>query len=225
MSTAPAPIGNGDIGHIIDALVAADGSGIHAHPASLIAASTAHAARPLHSLADAVHYLCILHGRHPGVIDHAGSRSTDNAARKWLIQATEGFAKERALLTQLSVALGPAPSTSGQNTADTTVLQQRHALDMLAQSDRRGCAMGAAMTLVLDWQAVRRLLDAAALRVGIQPSICQLPNKGETLLLASEIAEDDSVARAIQFGCRQLLSQHRGLWDLLKSRSDIRSAD
>ena len=39
----------------------------------------------LPDLADAAYYLCLLHGRHPGVIDHAATRSVDNAARRWLI--------------------------------------------------------------------------------------------------------------------------------------------
>ena len=54
-----------------------------------------------------------VHGRFPGVIDHAATRSADNGARQWLLQACEAFADERAYLARLSVALGPVPSTSG----------------------------------------------------------------------------------------------------------------
>lgn len=224
MNIAPAHRGDGDISHIIDALVAVDGTAAHAHAAALCAPVTG-AARPLYNLADAVHYLCLLHGRYPGVIDHAAMRSTDNAARTWLIKATQAFVIERGLLTQLAVALGPVPSTTGQNSADTSVLQQRHALEMLAQSDRRGCAMGAALCLVLDWAGVRRLLDAAALRVGIEPPKCELPTRDNTMDVIAGIAVDEPVARAVQFGARQLLSQHRGLWDLMAARADIRLND
>jgi len=225
MNTAPAHQGNGETSHLIDALVAADGTAIHSHPLALLSTGAVHATRSLHNLADTVHYLCLLHGRYPGVIDHAATRSTENVARKWLIQAADAFVAERAFLTRLAVALGPAPSTAGQNTSDATILQQRHALDMLAQSDRRGCAMGAALALAIDWLAVRRLLDSAALRVGIEPPASKLPTKAATLEVAAGIAIDNTVSRAVQFGARQLLSQHRGLWDLLKSRAEIRDAN
>lgn len=217
--------GDGDTSHVIDALVAVDGSGAHSHVLALLGVGNDHAARSLHSLADMVHYLCLLHGRHPGVIDHAATRTTENAARQWLLQTADAFATERSFLAHLSVALGPVPSTIGHNDNDAAVLQQRHALDMLAQSDRRGCAMGAALTLAIDWLAIRHLLDATAIRVGIEPPACRLPTRSDSLAVAREIATDEAAARAIQFGARQLLSQHRGLFDLLKARAEIRTLD
>lgn len=176
----------------------------------------------LPNLADAVHYLCMLHGRHPGVIDHAATRTADNSVRAWLVQATEGFAAERTYLTQVAVAAGPAPGTAGQSDSDATVLGQGHALDMLAQSDRRGCAMGAAFALVLDWMAIRRILDAAALRLNLSPRPSTLPGRQETLAVATALCADEAVERAVHFGARQLLGQHRGLWDLLSARAAAR---
>ena len=158
-------------------------------------------------------------------VDHAATRTTENAARQWLLQTADAFATERSFLAHLSVALGPVPSTIGHNDNDAAVLQQRHALDMLAQSDRRGCAMGAALTLAIDWLAIRHLLDATAIRVGIEPPACRLPTRSDSLAVAREIATDEAAARAIQFGARQLLSQHRGLFDLLKARAEIRTLD
>lgn len=213
----------GDIARILEALVAADGTAAHsyAHRASTgVARDTL---LSLSDLADAAYYLCMLHGRHPGVIDHAATRSADNAARQWLIETGDAFARERAYLTQVTVAVGPAPSTAGQADCETAVSQQRHALDMLAQSDRRGCAMGAAMALVLDWRAVRHVLDMAALRAGLEPHACTLPDRAMTLDVARAIGGDDAIDRAIQFGARQLLNQHRGLWDLLAARADVRA--
>lgn len=217
--------GVGDTGTAIETLVASDGSAAHPNVQKLSATANSHGARPLAALADAGHYLCLLHGRYPGVIDHAATRCADNAARQWLIQACEAFPDERAYLTRLTVMLGPVPSTPGQNSCDSLVLQQRHALEMLSQSDRRGCAMGAALTLVLDWAGIRRLLDQAALRVGVEPKKCGLPTPSETLAVARAVASDDTVARAIQFGGRQLLGQHRSLWDVMKSRADARAAE
>src|SRR3546814_5470534 len=90
---------------------------------------------------------------------------------------------------------------------------------MLAQSDRRGCAMGAAIALVLDWRAVRHVLDIAAIRVGLEPHLCDLPDRAATLEVAGQIGGDDAIDRAILFGTRQLLNQHRGLWDVLQARA------
>ncbi|MCP1470712.1 hypothetical protein J3E64_002405 [Sphingobium sp. OAS761] len=213
----------GDIARILEALVAADGSAAHAYANRARTALTRDSLLSLPDLADAANYLCLLHGRHPGVIDHAATRSADNAAREWLIEAADAFASERAYLTQVTVAAGPAPSTAGQADCETIVNQQRHALDMLAQSDRRGCAMGAAMALVLDWRAIRHVLDMAAIRTGIEPHACTLPDRASTLDVARAIGGDDHVDRAIQFGARQLLNQHRGLWDLLAARADVRA--
>lgn len=213
----------GDISRILEALVAADGTAAHAYANRAGASVARDSLLSLGDLADSAYYLCLLHGRHPGVIDHAATRSADNAARAWLIEAADSFATERAYLTQVTVAAGPAPSTAGQADCETTVGQQRHALDMLAQSDRRGCAMGAAMALVLDWRAVRHILDMAAIRAGLEPHRCTLPDRAATLEVARAIGGDDVVDRAIQFGARQLLNQHRGLWDLLAARADVRS--
>jgi len=209
------------ISDILAALVAADGTDGHSYATE---ASTSLLTRSVANLADAVHYLCMLHGRYPGVIDHAAVRTADNGARAWLLQAADGFATERSMLTQLTVAVGPLPSTAGQGESETTVLQQRHAIDMLAQSDRRGCAMGAAIALVLDWQAVRKLLDIASLRVGLEPRPSLLPDATATYALADEVAGmEDGMSRAIQFGARQMLRQHGGLWDLLQARAMVRA--
>ena len=222
MNQAAARSTSGDISQVVEALVAADGTAGHAHADSVRAGIGRDAVLTLADLADAAHYLCLLHGRHPGVIDHAATRSTDDAGRAWLAQAAEAFARERAYLTQITVATGPAPSTAGQSDCETVVSQQRHALDMLAQSDRRGCAMGAAIALVLDWRAVRHGLDVAAIRVGLEPHACELPDRAATVALARTIGGDDATDRAMQFGARQLLTQQRGLWDLLKARAQMR---
>ena len=57
----------------------------------------------------------------------------------------------------------------------------------------------------------------------MEPHRCTLPERAATLEVARAIGGDDVVDRAIQFGARQLLNQHRGLWDLLAARADIRA--
>lgn len=205
---------------ILSQLVAAEGTGSHLYAASVELLSGRFATR---NLADAVHYLCTLHGRHPGVVDHAAVRTAHEAARQWMIQAVDGFVVERSYLTKLAVAAGPLPSTPGQAESESAVIGQRHALEMLAQSDRDGCAIGAAIGLVLDWRAVRGLLNVAAERLGVAMSECILPSPGATHQLVIALAESPGVERAMAFGGAQLIGQHRGLWDLLEARQYARA--
>ena len=178
-----------------------------------------HSAR---SLADLIHYLCMLHGRYPGVIDHASLRAVDAASRSWFAQATYAFAGERAYLARLAVAAGPVPSTPGSAGSDSTVHGQRHALDMLAQSERNGCALGASLALVLDWSHVRGVLDTAARRFGVEPPPYAVADGGPIAELADGFAESQPVQRALMFGAEQILHQHHGLWDLLEARHQAR---
>jgi hypothetical protein len=174
------------------------------------------------NLADAVHFLCTLHGRHPGVLDHAALHTAHDAARGWLLKAVDGFVNERSVLAKLVVAVGPLPSTPGQAESESAVNAQRHALDMLAQSDRDGCALGSAMALVLDWNAVRGALDTIANRLGVMIPESILPDRAETLDVAAHVAVTPGIERAMAFGAQQLLGQHRGLWDLLEARQIAR---
>ena len=171
------------------------------------------------NLADVVHHLCLLHGRMPGVIDLAVERAPIEAAA-WMISAAANFTEERALLTRLVVAAPPVPSTPGQAECEATVLAQHHAIEMLARSERAGCAMGAAAALLLDWQAVRAVLDLAAERLGLDPEPCRLPDT--EAISAFLIRNGAGLERAITFGAQQMFIQQRGLWDLLECREQAR---
>jgi hypothetical protein len=209
----------GGVGEIVAALVAHDGSASHVYSSAAALLDGTDSGR---NLSDAAHFLCLLHGRYPGVIDHAGERVADPAAREWVYRATAGFAIERAFLTRLVVAAGPLPSTLGQAQSEAAVMSQTHALSILSQSDRRGTALGAACALVIDWRAVRIVLNCAGLRFGIEPPPLDLPTPKETLEVAAEVAVTAGIERAISFGAQQLLAQHRGLWDLLETRQMAR---
>ncbi len=204
-------------GEALVQMVREGGSGTHPLVARLAAPAAVSA-----DLADAVHFLALLHGRYPGVMDHAADRVFHAAAREWMFRAAAGFAAERAFLTRLVVAAGPVPSTSGQAQSETAVIGQTHALTVLSQSERRGTALGAAFALTLDWTALRTTLDAAAHRFGLTPTPRDLPGPDETIALANMIADSPGIVRAIGFGTRQLLLQHRGLWDLLETRTAAR---
>jgi hypothetical protein len=126
-------------------------------------------------------------------------------------------------LTRLVVAVGPLPSTPGQADTETAVLAQHHAIDMLAQSERGGCALGAALAVIADWTAIRAVLEMAARRLSIEVASSKLPD-AEAIAAAIRSGSNSPAAdRAMLFGAQQILAQHRGLWDLLEARAIARS--
>ena len=196
-----------------------DGCARHPHLAALLIATGASASR---DLADAIHLLCAVHGRHPGLTDLANATCPPGAARDWLREAADAFNRERLYLVRLTSAIGPMPSTPGAVQTENALLAQRHAIETLAKSERRGCALGAATALVQDWRSLRLMLDRAADRSGIECPDCTLPD-GDSLA-AAVVAGTDGLAseRALGFGAEQLLVQHRGLLDLMEARAGAR---
>lgn len=208
-----------DLTRAIDALVTNDGSGAHAYVQSRKLIEGRWATR---NLADAVHFFTMLHGRNPGLVDHAAARVTSPKERAWFAQAVSAFGRERAYLSTLSVAAGPMPSTPGQQQCESTALAQSHAIEMLGRSERIGCALGASLALALDWRQLRAVLDAAAARLDVAARPAALPDLHETIALIASYAGSASVERAILFGAQQLLAQHKGMWDLLSTREIVR---
>src|SRR3546814_20741995 len=78
---------------LLDALVASGGTGAHPHVRSGALSSGPEAMR---NLADAVHFLCLLPGRHPGVLDNAAPKAVDPASRPWMDDAAAAFAPDSA---------------------------------------------------------------------------------------------------------------------------------
>jgi hypothetical protein len=186
---------------------------------SLLEASGPHLAR---DLADAVHLLCSLHGRHPGLIDIALQRCPKGEVRNWLDRASESFERERLYLVRLTSAVGPLPSTPGAAETESSLQMARHALETLAGSERNGCAVGAATALVCDWWPIRRLLDRAAARVSLECPAPSLPDEGSVITAIHRASETAASERALAFGGEQLLLQHRALFDLLDARAAAR---
>lgn len=224
MNSFPQSLHSTSTADLLERLLAREGTAAHAHCVGAIARRPAGFVRNSLDFADAVHHLSLLHGHAPGLIGHAAGRIAENGAREWLVQAVDGFARERGYLNRIVVAAGPLPSTAGQHHMSTIISQQRHALEMLAQSDRRGCALGAAVALVLDWTAIRSLLEGGSARLGIDPPELTLPTSAETLRALAAVEQEHNVSRAVQFGASQLLGQHRGVWDLLQARAEARRA-
>jgi hypothetical protein len=201
------------------ARIADVGCASHPHLLALIQGSGAHAGR---DLADAVHLLCSLHGRHPGLIEIARNQGLDGEGRLWLELAAEDFEAERLTLVRLTSTVGPIPSTPGAAETEASLQAQRHALETLAASERHGCALGAATALIGDWVPIRQMLDRAAARAGIEHAAPTLPNRGSIAAVVDSLAGNISAGRALAFGAEQLLLQHRALFDLLEARASAR---
>ncbi len=209
------------VGTMLLASVAESGSAGHPYRTSPALLNGPDSAR---NLSDVVHFLCILYGRQPCAVDYAADRCLQPEERAWFKVALERFNVERSVLARLVVAGGPMPSTAGAVESENAVIGQRHAIEMLAQSERRGCALGAALAIVLDWAQIRTVLDVAAQRFGIAPPRYALGDGPAIRALAETVATSASVERAILFGAGQVAIQHRGLWDLLEARQQARAA-
>lgn len=201
--------------------VAENGSAAHPYPTSDELHRGPDAAR---NLADAVYFLCTLYGRHPGVMDHAANRNVEPSVRAWFASAIDAFAEERALLTRLAAAVGPVPSTPGAVSSEAAVLGQRHAVEMLAQSERKGCALGAALAVVTDWGVIRGVIDTAARRFGVESSPYVLDDAKVIRAIVEDAAVSPAIERALLFGTEQIAIQHHGLWGLLEARQQARAA-
>ena len=108
------------------ARVAGEGCARHAHLNALLEVSGPYAAS---DLADAVHLLCSLHGRYPGLIEIALQRCPSSEAKEWLDHAAEAFERERLYLVRLTSAVGPLPSTPGSAETEASLVAARHALE------------------------------------------------------------------------------------------------
>jgi hypothetical protein len=201
------------------ARVAGEGCARHAYLNTLLEASGRHSGR---DLADAVHLLCSLHGRYPGLIEIALQRCPKGPVQDWLTRASEGFERERLYVVRLTSAVGPLPSTPGAAETEASLVAARHALETLAMSERSGCALGAATALVGDWWPIRRLLDRAAARVGTEAPAPSLPDEASVVAIIDRGADSPASQRALAFGGEQLLLQHRALFDLLEARAEAR---
>lgn len=201
------------------ARVAGDGCARHPHLRALLDGTGPHSGR---DIADAVHLLCSLHGRYPGLIELALQRCPKGAVRDWLSHASDAFERERLYLVRLTSAVGPLPSTPGAAETEASLVAARHAVETLAMSERDGCALGAATALVCDWWPVRRLLDRAAARAGTEAPAPSLPDEASVVQIVDQATVTPGAARALAFGGEQMLLQHRALFDLLEARAEAR---
>lgn len=208
------------LGEAHRARVQDDGLRGHPHLAMLLDAQGPKAGR---DLADAVHLLCALHGRYPGLIAIAARRADqDPLVKGWLERAEAFFEIERNFLLRLTASVGPIPSTPGAAQSEASLVAARHAIETLGLSERNGCSLGAASALIGDWRSLRPLLDRAASRVGADYPTLDLPTDKDVAGVVDHVAADPVAARAIAFGTEQLLLQHRAIFSLLEARAEAR---
>ncbi|WP_294391706.1 hypothetical protein [uncultured Sphingomonas sp.] len=208
-----------EFGELLVALAAAEGSASHPYTHSYELNADPLANR---NLADVLHLLAMLHGPQPGLIETAAERNVLPEAERWFKQTAIAFAAERQFLAQLIVSAGPAPSTPGEAETAAAIMDQRHAMEVIASSDRFGCALGATVALMFDWEAIRAVLDTAAARIGIEAPDMLFPDESETIEILASLTPQPRLDRTLSFGARQLLVQHRGLWDVLEARAAAR---
>ena len=146
-----------------------------------------------------------------------------SAGHAFLTELADAFERERLYVVRLTSAVGPLPSTPGAAETESALLAQRNAIETLARSERRGCALGAATAFVADWRTVRRVLDRAAERVGIELPAGVLPDDESIARIIDSASDGPASERALGFGGEQLLLQHRGLFDLLEARAAARA--
>ena len=201
------------------ARVEAEGSADHPYRLRLMAATGPNTAR---DLADCVHLFCSLYGRHPGLIELALNNCPAGAVRDWLREASDAYERERLYLVRLTASVGPLPSTPGAAETEAALVAARHAIETLAASERRGCALGASTALMGDWPAIRATLDRAADRVGMQRPTLTLPDPESIVRVIGHGTDGAPSERALGFGGEQLLLQNRALFDLLEARAAAR---
>lgn len=168
--------------------------------------------------ADIAHFLNLAFGRFPGIVDRASATITDPRLRDWLDQAVTGFGLERAFLNRLTVAAGPIHRQVGQERVTATLESLGRSMDMLATSERAGCAAGASFAFVLDWQSTRTLLEHVGLSLLIEVPHMPLPDAASTLALVEMLSAEPTIQRAMAFGSEQMLAQQRGLWRIIEAR-------
>jgi hypothetical protein len=179
--------------------IAATSSRSHPHVARLLGVGDAGA------IADAIHFVGILHAPRPG----AAAIAAERGGSRWLAEQADRFEEERLRLAHRVLTAGPPRRCPDLTRHEALVRQQREAMLVLMRSDRIGCALGAAAALAADWPTIAAVLGLGDLSCDPDPRIAAA---------LAEAAGSPSARRAIGFGMTQLLAVHRTVWDLLQTR-------
>lgn len=192
----------------------------------LTVASEAHVAAPEAYVADLVHFLTLLHGELPHVLD--GVTSGDPTLAEMLEPAVQQLHRDRAWLTDLSVETGASVDHFGVIEAELAVSGLRDAMLTLASSQRSGCGLGVTIGVLTEWPHIRTLLD----RAGTLAFAARWPSPSgswasATLERVLKIAEGafatPAGGRAVAFGASQWTQLHGQLLALVEDRAAARA--
>lgn len=209
------------LGELLGSLGAAAAAG----RAELAAIGKEQRRRPEGFIADAVHFLTILHGEMPSLLDALATGNGDLQGP--LEQAAAQFSDDRIWLASLAASSGIYPGLQGLTSAETIVRNIRSAMLTLARSQRHGCGLGVALGFLIDWPGLRAALDAAG--TAIFTARWPAPAgrwPGDALLSLTALAaprfQEIGSRRAIAFGAGQFVQIHAQLLELVETRAAIR---
>ncbi|EMD82582.1 DUF6975 family protein [Pacificimonas flava] len=206
-------------------LLASLGAAAAAGRAELAAMGKAQRRRPEGFIADAVHFLTILHGEMPSLLDALAADNGD--LEDPLKQAAARFSDDRVWLAGLAASSGIYPGLQGLTSAETVVRNIRSAMLTLARSQRDGCGLGVALGFLIDWPGLRAALDAAGAAVFAARWAAPAESwPGDALLALTALAaprfQEIGSRRAIAFGAGQFVQIHAQLLELVETRAAVR---
>jgi|TARA_R100000501_G_scaffold18412_1_gene38587 hypothetical protein len=193
--------------------------------APLISAVEGDNSEPDALVADVAHFLTIIHGELPGLMDLVAKEVP--AFRLPLQPAIAAFQDDRQWLTSLCLESGPRRDRRGLTEAETVVRGLREAMLTLARSSREGCAVGAVLAFLCDWPGLRSTLNDAgrlafAARWPARPGAWPADALTECTASADPLYQDRSGARAIAFGAQQFSLFHAQLFEMIAARAKAR---
>ncbi|OWV33859.1 hypothetical protein B5C34_10560 [Pacificimonas flava] len=180
-----------------------------------------HSADPNRYVAELSHFLGLLHGETPSVLDIVAASAPQLSRR--LEAACAQLSADRRWLAQLSVKTGHLVELSGLSESEFAVRNLRTAMMTLAQSQRQGCGLGVALGVLSDWPKLRAALDLAgtlAFSAGWPSPETGWPQGARHTLLDEVEGAFAALptARAVSFGAGQWLQVHAQLLRLVDAR-------
>jgi len=175
-------------------------------------------------VADIAHILTIVHGSLPTVFELASAHAPSGHLRELLFAASESFQAWRRFLALLTSKAGPAPSCLNDDVHMVSLVQLKHAIQLLASSERRGCAVGAATAMLADWHLTIPPLLSCASRFGIGHHLPSPPQVNEIIAGIEQTEPTTSELRAMTFGASQFYHMDDEIFLHLRARRQARHA-
>lgn len=175
-------------------------------------------------VADLAHALTVTHGGLPNIFDLASLRSDAQSLRNHLVTCSNSFQDWRRFLSALTSKAGPAPSLTDDAAHMVSLVQTKQGIQLLGESERKGCAIGAAFAMLNDWQIVLPESFKFAARLDIVEGIA-LPPRTSAIIEEMECLEPSAAElRAMSFGADQFYQLNDAFFRHLEARRKARKA-